>query len=169
MANPKTEHLFEQAYRLAAGSTTGRPRQVDLRRAISSAYYGLFHFVLASLADEFVGINQRASNRYALVYRSVDHRTLKDLCIEAKKRNPSGRYLRYLPPGGFGAEIQEFSVFAVELQERRHSADYDPLARFRRSDVTLSIDTARDAIRLLASASTQRRKTFLTLLLCPPR
>jgi len=169
MANPKTEHLFEQAGRLSATSSAGRPRQVDLRRAISTAYYGLFHFILASLADEFVAARNRATNLYALVYRSVDHRALKDLCVEAKKQTPSGRYARYLPPGGFGPDVQSFAAAAIELQERRHSADYDPQARFRRSDVQAVIDGAKNAVGLLNTATRERRKTFLTLLLCPPR
>jgi hypothetical protein len=154
---------------LAAPPSVGRPRQADLRRAISSAYYGLFHFVLTCVADEFVGITQRATSRYTLVYRSVDHRTLKELCIEARKQTPIDRYFPYVPLGGFGADIQQFATVTIDLQARRHIADYDPRPRFQGSDATLAIGAARNAIGCFAQASRERRTAFLTLLLCPPR
>jgi hypothetical protein len=79
------DHLFEQADKLISPPPAGPPRQVDLRRAISSSYYGLFHACLVAAADEFVGVTQRATSRYALVYRSIDHKTLREVCNEAKK------------------------------------------------------------------------------------
>jgi hypothetical protein len=45
------DHLFDQADRLIV-STAGPPRQVDLRRAISAAYYGVFHIVATAVADQ---------------------------------------------------------------------------------------------------------------------
>jgi hypothetical protein len=44
------DHLFEQANRLAVPFGPGSIRQVDVRRAISAAYYGLFHAVLTAAA-----------------------------------------------------------------------------------------------------------------------
>jgi hypothetical protein len=76
------EHLLEQAGRLIAPGLRGQPRQVDLRRAISAAYYAVFHAALTLAADHFVGVTRRATSQYSLVYRSIDHRSLRDLCIE---------------------------------------------------------------------------------------
>lgn len=92
MAILNPDHLFEQAEKLIGPPPAGRPRQVDVRRAISSAYYGLFHFILTEVADEFVGVTQRASDRYALVYRSISHAIFKQLCSETKKAMPSAKY-----------------------------------------------------------------------------
>ena len=39
------DDLLSQANRLAAAST-GRPRQADLRRAVSASYYALFHLLI---------------------------------------------------------------------------------------------------------------------------
>lgn len=157
------EHLFEQADKLLSS------RQVDLRRAISSAYYGLFHFCLTAAADEFVGVTQRATARYGLVYRSVDHRTLKDTCDETMKRAPSAKYAPYVPAGGFGPPIQDFSSVIVDLQHKRHRADYNPLLRFSNSDARLAVSMARGAIDRFKLANEDHRKVFLTLLVCPPR
>src|ERR1700751_1842071 len=79
------DHLFEQADKLISPPPAGPPRQVDIRRAISAAYYGVFHAVLAAAADQFVGVTKRSTSQYGLVYRSVDHLWLKKLCEEVKK------------------------------------------------------------------------------------
>lgn len=70
MAILNPDHLFGHAEKLVVPPPAGPSRQVDLRRAISSAYYGLFHFVPTSVADEFVGTSLRATGRYVLVYRA---------------------------------------------------------------------------------------------------
>jgi hypothetical protein len=82
---PNAEHLLDQAEPLIAPVGPGAPRQVDLRRAISSAYYAVFHAVLAAAADEFVGRARRAETAYGLVYRRIDHGALRELCAELNR------------------------------------------------------------------------------------
>lgn len=169
MAILSSEHLLDQAIRLIGPKTAGKRRQVDLRRAISAAYYGVFHATLTAAADEFVGVTKRATPQYALVYRSVDHRALRELCTEVKKPTLPPRYARHEPPKGFSAGIKAFAAALVELQEKRHAADYDPSARMKQSDALLAVATARSALRAFGSAGSRGRKAFLTLLLFPPR
>jgi hypothetical protein len=169
MAILNSEHLIEQAENLIAAPRAGPPRQVDLRRAISSAYYGLFHYTLRCVADEFVGATQRSTPSYALVYRAVDHRAFRDLCAEVLKQRPSQKYTPYLPVVGLGPDIRTFAGFAIELQEKRHFADYSPLPRFRTSDAKLAIELARVGVQSFSRAPLESRKVFLALLLCPPR
>jgi hypothetical protein len=163
------DDLFGQAEKLVMPPPAGPPRQVDLRRAISSAYYGLFHFVLRSVADEFVGVSQRTTPRYTLVYRSIAHRTLRDICTEAKRSTPSAKYAEYLPANGLGPFIQAFGTAAIDLQEKRHTADYNPRPRFKTLDAKVAIGAARSAIGRFERADQEDRKIFLTLLLCPLR
>jgi hypothetical protein len=169
MTIPNPEHLFQQAERLAAPASAGPPRQTDLRRAISSAYYGLFHFILTCLADDMVGAIQRGTGRYALVYRSIDHRALRDLCVEAQKSTPSKKFSSIMPELGFGLDIQIFAAKTHELYESRNRADYDPQPRFVASDAKLAIDAARTARLHFTQADPGLKTLFLTLLLCPPR
>ena len=169
MAILTPDHFFEQAEKLAAAPQAGAPRQVDLRRAISSAYYGIFHFVSAELADEVVGSSKRNTPHYGLVYRSINHQPLKDICNDLAKQTPPQRYVPYLPNGGIGPSIQAFATALVELQEKRHRADYNPTARFRTRDALLAVTTGRRAIARFSNASKTRRSTFLLMLLCPPR
>jgi len=114
-------------------------------------------------------VTQRAANRYALVYRSIDHQFLKNLCAETSKAAPPARYARYFPSGGFDQNLQSFAAAVIELHEKRNAADYNPQPRFRTSDANLAIGTARSATRRFLAASDDDRKAFLTLLVCPPR
>jgi hypothetical protein len=142
---------------------------VDIRRAISSAYYGLFHATLAYVADQFVGSSKRATGQYSLVYRSVDHASLRNLCQEVQNRRATSKIAQYGPAGGFAPDIQSFAATALELQLRRNTADYDPLPRYRRSDALLAIGTARGALARLKAASSAQREAFLGLLVFKPR
>jgi hypothetical protein len=163
------DHLFDQAEALVMPPEAGPPRQVDVRRSISAAYYGVFHGIAAAAADEFVGRTKRSSNQYGLVYRAFDHRWLRDLCDDLRKQTPPQRYSPYLPRNGFGPNVVAFATAVVELQERRHAADYDPMVRVKTSDALAAIRTARAALRRFGNASIPRRRAFLTLLLFPPR
>ncbi len=48
-------------------------------------------------------------------------------------------------------------------------ADYDPQSRFKTLDAKLAIGTARNAVLRFGQADPDRRREFLTLLLCLPR
>lgn len=139
------EHLLEQAERLASAPKGGKPRQVDLRRAVSSAYYGLFHFLLTAAADKFVGVTRRSTAEYGRVYRSVGHRALRELCEDFRKPTLPAKYGTHLPATGVGKDLPAMATTLVELQDARHAADYDPLARFDLSDAQLAIKGARKA------------------------
>jgi hypothetical protein len=67
------EHLFAQADALLVLYPGRKSRKTEIRRAISAAYYGVFHFVLAQAADMYVGAKYRGDPRYALAYRSISH------------------------------------------------------------------------------------------------
>jgi uncharacterized protein (UPF0332 family) len=162
------DHLFEQAEKLIT-IAAGPPRQVDIRRAISAAYYATFHATITAAADRFIGTTNRDTSRYGLVYRSVSHAWLRDLCKEAKKPIPSNKFGPYVPSNGFGANINAFATAVAELQEKRHAADYDPMICMNKSDAALAISTARAALGRLERASEPERLAFLSLLLFSPR
>jgi hypothetical protein len=168
MAVLNPDHLLDQADRLSTQPAGGAPRQADLRRAISTAYYALFHAVLTDVADGFVGRNQRHTPRYALVYRSVDHKALRKLCEDLVKATPPQRYSGHMPRGGFGPDLTALANAVLDLQEKRHLADYDPLFRARTLDSALAVATARAALLRFRAATRTQRKAFLSLLVFPP-
>ena len=167
MAILNPDHLIEQAAELIRPPPAGPPRQVDLRRAISSAYYAVFHATLAAVADAFVGRTNRASEQYALVYRSVSHERFKRTCGQVQ--GPLPPELRNLAPSGFSTDLRRFALAGLTLQEARHTADYDPRPRFRTSNALAQIDLAKVALRHWLNASTEQRTVFLMLLAFEPR
>jgi hypothetical protein len=163
------EHLLEQADRLIEPPPAGPPRQVDIRRAISAAYYAVFHFTLAEAANQFVGKTKQSTRQYGLVYRSVDHGALYQLCTDAAKPTLPPKLALHVPQGKFGRDIQQFAGLILELQRKRHSADYDPSIRVKTSDALLAARAARNALARFNAASAVERESFLSLLLFKPR
>jgi hypothetical protein len=58
---PFAEHLLEQAEHLAKRERN-RPRQASLRRAVSTAYYALFHLLIHEATQNW----KRAAQRHLL-------------------------------------------------------------------------------------------------------
>lgn len=107
------DDLLEQAYHLARrdGDT---PRQASLRRAVSTAYYALFHLLI----DEAVGNWSIARHRSALA-RTFDHDRMKKVCDEQIK----AFYNAGRPDPG--QQLKDVAQTFVDLQRMRHSADYE--------------------------------------------
>lgn len=61
--------------------------------------------------------------------------------------------------------IVAFADAFTALQEQRHHADYDPMARFSRTDVIDLIDWAKTALRSLRSATRIERRDLAVLVL----
>jgi hypothetical protein len=156
---PVPEHLIEQAEKL----TIEGALETDLRRALSNAYYALFHLALTAAADMVAGgdLPPRASPRYSFVYRSVDHSRLRSLCQQVSKTNPQ---LPFAPVGGFGP-LADFARITVNLYELRISADYDPSKEFNINDARVEVANARQAIEWFRQSSSKQREAFLTMLL----
>ena len=106
-----TKHLLDQAVLLARRGK--RPRDTDLKRAVSTVYYALFHAIAEEGADTLIGVRQRKTTARVRAYRSLDHSKAKR---EFKKMIQVERK---------GVVLQLASLF-LELQELRHYADYDP-------------------------------------------
>lgn len=111
----------------------GRPQQIRLRRAVSAAYYALFHL----LTEEGAGLvcRGRLGVLRPVVRRMFDHRTARTIC-EAFVR---GRFPRPWDRAAPGSPVPKDLVLVAEtfvlLQEKRHSADYDLSASFSRKEV----------------------------------
>jgi len=161
-------HLLEQAERLLDPLPDEvRARPTDRCRAISSAYYAVFHAGLTAAADQAVGTDVRGTVLYSLAYRSIDHAKMKGLCRLVVQKGPSIK--RFMPESGWGDAIAGYANSFVTLNELRMQADYDPTYVVLPSEVANYILVARSAIGLLDAAEPEPRRAFLTLLLFPPR
>jgi hypothetical protein len=163
------EHLFQQARRLIGPAPSPDPWQANLRRAISAAYYSVFHTVLTAAADMVVGQTAGTGGLYELVYRSVAHTWLRDLCQDMRKRPMPQRYKRYEPQGGFGQDMTAFAEIVMQLQEARNEADYSPSLHISRLETIILLSHTRAAFNHFNTAPASDRRAFLTLLLFQPR
>ena len=139
------EHLLQIAADLAEINTR-RPRRADLCRAVSTAYYALFHCLARTCADSLAGRSGTVGSRpiWCQVYRSLEHRQARMRCENVPSRFPD--------------EVREFGQTFADLQSKRHLADYDPDRPIRKSEVIVDIDNVRTAIsRFLATPPGVRR------------
>jgi uncharacterized protein (UPF0332 family) len=148
----KPADLIAQARQLANASPK-KPRDADLRRAVSAAYYALFHAVARAGADLVVGtISANRSNKaWRQVYRALQHGEAKTRCESLPNAFPQG--------------LQDVADALVALQKLRHDADYDPTASFTRKDVQNHILQAETAVVKLKGASVPDRRAFVVWLL----
>ncbi len=122
-----------------------QPTEEALRRAISTAYYAIFHALATSNADCIIGTSNDPLSRHAWdgVYRGLEHGI-------ARVQLREGR--RLFSPG-----TGRFADTFGRLQEVRQRADYDHAQTF---DVVLAntwIDRAEEAILGFMQASVEER------------
>ncbi len=132
---------LEQARHLARLDRT-RPKQANLRRAVSVAYYALFHLLCDEAASVLVRGLRDKSDLKARTARTLDHGTMARVCrVFAAGALPSG--LVFLQP--IDADLRFVADRFVRAQEERHNADYDLNIVFDRTDTLNFIDQVEDA------------------------
>jgi hypothetical protein len=132
---------------------------VNLRRASSSAYYALFHCLARAGADLMVGGDGAARSKPAWkqVYRALEHNAAKNACRDGD----------IVPK--FPKAIEDFANVFVTLQTKRHAADYDPMAKFSKSEVVQDIATVTQAIADFHSAPMKDKRAFCAFVLFKKR
>ena len=142
----ESQDLIKTAHRLTKVDR-GRPMQANLRRAISTAYYAVFHSLARMAADLIVGTDRNEAWHQA--YRALEHGSAKKACLnqEAMLKFPS--------------EIREFAYAFAILQTARHKADYSLEDRYYKLDASAAINRAHDAIRSIKKVGTKDRRRFV--------
>jgi hypothetical protein len=145
--------LIETA-RLLANSGK-KPRQADLRRAVSTAYYAMFHCLARSRADTLVGSVGaiRSKPAWHQTYRALEHAYAKDCC-----KNSS--MMAKFPQG-----IQDYANTFISMQAKRHSADYALGDKFYRSATVQDIEDAETAILGFGASPIKDRRAFAAYVL----
>ena len=129
------------------------------RRAVSTAYYAMFHCLARMCADRLArsrGLPLRHATRQA-VYRSLQHGRAKRQCT-----NP--RVISAYPKA-----VRSFAAGFAALQQRRHRADYDPTLAFKVSQARESVDQAEELIRALQGAPEADLRDFALRVLLAER
>jgi uncharacterized protein (UPF0332 family) len=126
------DDLLEQAQHLARREPK-RPKQASLRRAISTAYYALFHLLTTSAAANWKQVGQRAG-----LARAFDHRRMRE-ASDKINRQYGGQTTLVV------TRLRAVATAFTQLQQDRNAADYDSSRQWSRSDVLGQIQLAASA------------------------
>lgn len=140
-------------------SKSGKPRQSNLRRATSTAYYALFHCLAKCAADLLVGgaSATRSEEAWIQVYRALEHGAAKQAC---KRQDIIKK---------FPKDIEDFANAFITMQAKRHKADYDPSEKFYKSSVRQDIANVRGVIVGFQKSSVMDRRAFAAYVLFKTR
>ena len=111
--------ITEHQRRLGTASS-----DVELRRALSSAYYGLFHRLTTAGSMPFAGSGDTLRFQ---VTRAFSHSAMRKVC-DAYVRSPTHPFpvsLQHLNPAAPNQRLSAVADAFAQLHEGRHAADYD--------------------------------------------
>ena len=132
--------LLDQAEQLAQLDPR-RPKQANLRRAVSSAYYALFHL----LAWEASALYAAEPGMAARINRTHNHAEMK----KASSMIANDKLPKAVQPSGGGyttpLDLKSVANAFVRLQQARHEADYDLSRTFRKQEALAFVKLARQA------------------------
>ena len=145
-----SDDLIEQAKTLAAADPT-RPKQASLRRAVSAAYYALFHETIDRAVASFLSGADATGLVGDRLRRVVDHKAAlkaaKWFAGPATSLPPSIQMMRGAPQPAIDPALSGVCRVFIDLQAERHRADYDLSAPFARAETRRRIADAEQAIR----------------------
>ncbi|MCJ2060554.1 hypothetical protein MKL09_29015 [Methylobacterium sp. J-048] len=148
--------LLEVADILTAQKGRQNLRKAAMRRAVSSAYYAVFHELCYLCADQ-LGMWSKANDLLEPVYRLLDHGI-------ARSRLVSKDAAAICP------EVLQIGTLFKDLQEARHGADYKTSAMPVSQDWALSqIADARRIVELIEGLSPDDRLKLAILLITKTR
>lgn len=160
MLNP--DHLLELAVQ-EIQSQTARPRHAVLRRAVSTAYYAVFHGLLGQVAICFVpGTDGKART---LFYRALEHTRTRERCRRAGQKPLPKNEQDFFEFTHFPDQLRFFADGFVELQDLRHSCDYDPEFTIAKAEAQEAVASAKQTLSHLWNADASSQRLFLSYLL----
>jgi len=158
------DDLFAQAEVLARIDPK-KPKQVNLRRAITAAYYAVFHYLVDEACCMQIGSKHSQAPYRSVIGRAFTHTVMKQACtsfaggtlketvIKGLPRDATGRYQ-------ISEAIRNVALTFADLQEKRYRADYDRCERFIRSEVLTIIESAKKGVARFAELPISDDKRF---------
>ena len=126
----------------------GRPRPVWLRRSTSASYYAVFHAIALAVAAQLAP-DSTPDDRHRLT-RSVGHDRVAEVCGWLAKPNAGREHVRpVIVRLRRNPDLVELGWLFVRLQQVRHEADYNHLARIRKAATVAHSQHAARALELV--------------------
>lgn len=128
--------------------------EAEIRRAISSCYYAVFHALAKMCADCLIGTdpNERPNRAWVEVYRSLGHTYANDHCKKAQTVD-------------FPDLIIDIANNFIQLQAARHKADYDPNYTPDSSDLVHYLNLSKSCLKKLSDVEMRDRIAFSSWIL----
>jgi hypothetical protein len=155
------DDLLSQALELAR-KNPANPTQADLRRAVSSAYYALFHLLISETTAHWNLDDSRPG-----LARMFEHSTMK----KASTRISDSRLFPFAgeDPKIVGSLIRVAQAFG-RLQDMRHVADYDSALHWGPTEALNEVETAATAFADWQAIRHEKiAQDYLVSLLIKPR
>jgi len=137
-----SDELISHANFLVDLNAPDDPKQVDLRRAVSAAYYSLFHLLTSEAARNWR--HDRHQSRFARIF---DHRPMKVCSSNIASKQPPSDATKLV----VFAKLKVVAESFVNLQQARHDADYDNSRVWSRTQAYEEIVKAEVAIAAWAA------------------
>jgi hypothetical protein len=139
-----TDEWLEVARQLA-----DQDSPVAIRRAVSTAYYAVFH-ALARCATDVIRPAGERDRIYGAIYRTWNHTQLRESAMKQ----------------GMSANVREIGALFSMLQKAREQADYDPgPVDLGPGEVNELVQNADDAIRKISEMTEDERTALVAQLL----
>jgi len=145
--------LLLQANQLASRGKTTPPRTVDLRQAVSSAYYALYHCITRQVTL-YILPQAQSSERYEFV-RHFKHDGILQVCNWILRQNDQtpAQTRECSSTMRTSKELLTIADTFKQLQQQRHQADYDHGAEFTKEEVLGVIQLSTAAIEIIMRLS----------------
>jgi uncharacterized protein (UPF0332 family) len=136
--------------------------EADLRRAVSSAYYALFHLLISEACANWTHSSSR--KHLARMFEHSYMRKVSDRVADPKRT----AYANENPV--VVQKLRDLAAIFSDLQARRHEADYDIARTWSFSQAMEEIDSATGAFALWNEIRSEPiAQDYLVFLLIKPR
>lgn len=166
------EKLLELAEHLVpAKKGRGRPSYTHHRRAVSTAYYAVFHAITGRVAA--VVFPTAPSHVQRRARRWINHADIAGICSWVQTISDGGtppkaaETLRDPSTGAWpfvDGDTTDIGEAFLELMDKRHDADYEHDVVFTRSDTLTHLQDARQAVTRITAATSSEAICFVTLI-----
>jgi hypothetical protein len=135
---PQARHLSTREPR--------RPKQASLRRAVSAAYFSLFHLLVDEATPMMFGGRHDWRGYRHVLARGFSHQSMAAACKSFRGGTLPTSIAATVGPVSISPELQDLARVFVSLQDERHRADYNLALSFTRTEVIALLDELDTAI-----------------------
>lgn len=139
------QDLLEQAETLLKADLR-KPKQANVRRAVSAAYYALFHLLIEEASLLVVNTEFSSKPLRQVVARAFTHNAMNEASKSFGSGNLPPLYNALFTGSALPSELKRIAAAFVDLQQNRHRADYDLSEPMSRQDALNAVQQVRSAM-----------------------